>query len=163
MKVDNLRELLIDELRDLYSAETQLSKALPNLAKHCTGSQLKQAVEHHQKETENQVKRLEQIFQRMNQNPKGKTSESMKGLIEEISVRVNDGGNPQTVDAGIVANAQRIVHHNISAYGTARSFANQLREPEAVRLLEESLKEEKNADATLNRIAESTNQEAKAA
>ncbi len=163
MKVENLRELLIDELRDLYSAETQLTKALPKVAKHASDTQLKQAIEHHLKETENQVKRLEQIFDRLQEKPKGKTCEGMKGLIEEADERISDGGEPQTLDAGLIADAQRVEHYEISAYGSARTFANLLGESEIVRLLEETLKEEKAADAKLNSIAESINVEAKAA
>lgn len=163
MKVENLRELLVDELRDLYSAETQLTKALPKVAKHASDAQLKQAIEHHLKETEGQVRRLEQIFERLQEKPKGKTCNGMKGLIEEADERISDGGEPQTLDAGLIADAQRVEHYEISAYGSARTFAHLLGENEIVRLLEETLKEEKNADATLNRIAESINVEAKAA
>jgi ferritin-like metal-binding protein YciE len=163
MKVENLRELLIDELRDLYSAETQLTKALPKVAKHASNSQLKQAIEHHLKETEGHARRLEQIFERLNEKPKGKTCEGMKGLIAEADERISDGGEPQTLDAGLIADAQRMEHYEISAYGSARTFANLLGESEIARLLEETLKEEKNADATLNRLAEGINVEAKAA
>jgi len=163
MKIENLRELLVDELRDLYSAETQLTKALPKVAKHASDTQLKQAIEHHLKETEGQVRRLEQIFERLHEKPKGKTCNGMKGLIEEADERISDGGEPQTLDAGLIADAQRVEHYEISAYGSARTFANLLHESEIARLLEETLKEEKNADATLNRIAESINVEAKAA
>lgn len=163
MKVENLRELLVDELRDLYSAETQLTKALPKLAKHCTDSKLKEAVEHHLKETENQVRRLEQVFARLDESPKGKTCEGMKGLIEEADERMSDGGDAQTLDAGLIADAQRVEHYEISAYGSARTFANLLGEQEIVLLLEETLKEEKAADAKLNQIAETINVEAKAA
>lgn len=163
MKVENLRELLVDELRDLYSAETQLTKALPKVAKHATDSKLKEAVEHHLKETENHVKRLEQIFQRLDESPKGKTCEGMKGLIEETDERIGDGGDPEAVDAGLIADAQRVEHYEIAAYGSARTFANLLREPEVVRLLEETLKEEKAADAKLSECAQTINIEAKAA
>lgn len=163
MKVENLRELLVDELRDLYSAETQLTKALPKVAKHATDTKLKEAIQHHLKETENHVKRLEQIFQRLDESPKGKTCQGMKGLVEEADERMSDGGDAETLDAGIIADAQRVEHYEISAYGSARTFANLLREPEIVRLLEETLKEEKAADAKLNQCAETINIEAKAA
>lgn len=163
MKVENLRDLLVDELRDLYSAETQLTKALPKVAKHVHDNELKEAIQHHLKETENHVKRLEQIFQRLDESPKGKTCNGMKGLIEETDERMSDGGDKETLDAGIIADAQRVEHYEISAYGSARTFANLLREPEIVRLLEETLKEEKAADAKLNQCAETINVEAKAA
>jgi ferritin-like metal-binding protein YciE len=163
MKVENLRELLVDELRDLYSAENQLTKALPKVAKHCSDSKLKQAVEHHLKETEHHVERLQKIFDRLEESPKGKTCEGMKGLITEADERMKEGGDPQTLDAGIIADAQRVEHYEISAYGTARTFASLLGENELVRLLEQTLKEEKAADAKLNECAESINIEAKEA
>ncbi len=163
MKVENLRELLVGELRDLYSAETQLTKALPKVAKHASESGLKQAIEHHLKETENHVKRLDQVFERLHQIPKGKTCEGMKGLIAEADERLKDGGDHATLDAGIIADAQRVEHYEISAYGSARTFANLLGEHDAVRLLEETLKEEKAADMKLNQLAENINIAAKAA
>ena len=163
MKVENLRELLVDELRDLYSAETQLTKSLPKVAKHASEPGLKQAIEHHLKETENHVKRLEQVFERLHQNPKGKTCEGMKGLIAEADERLKDGGDRATLDAGLIADAQRIEHYEISAYGSARTFANIVGEHEVVRLLEETLREEKAADLKLNQLAENINMEAKAA
>ena len=163
MKVENLRELLIDELRDLYSAETQLTKALPKVAKTATDSELKKAIEHHLKETEGHVQRLEQIFEQIGEKPKGKTCEGMKGLIEEADERISDGGDPATMDAGLIADAQRVEHYEISAYGSARTFANLLGERQIVQLLEATLKEEKAADAKLSSIAEGINVEAKAA
>ncbi|HTX41055.1 MAG TPA: ferritin-like domain-containing protein [Acidobacteriaceae bacterium] len=163
MKIENLRELLVDELRDLHSAETQLTKALPKVAKHVSDTRLKQALEHHLKETDGHVRRLEQIFERLGEKPKGKTCEGMKGLIAETDERISDGGEAETVDAGLIADAQRVEHYEISAYGSARTFANLLGEKEIARLLEETLAEEKNADVTLNRIAESINVQSKAA
>jgi ferritin-like metal-binding protein YciE len=163
MKVENLRALLVDELRDLYSAETQLTKALPKAAKHAHDSKLKQAIEHHLKETEGHVERLEQIFQRLDERPKGKTCEGMKGLISEADERISDGGDPATLDAGLIADAQRVEHYEISAYGSARTFASLLGEQNVVSLLEQTLNEEKAADSKLNQIAQSINVEAKAA
>jgi ferritin-like metal-binding protein YciE len=163
MKVENLRELLVDELRDLYSAETQLTKALPKVAKHCSDKTLKTAVEHHLKETEHHVDRLEKIFDRLEESPKGKTCAGMKGLITEADERMKEGGDPDALDAGIIADAQRVEHYEISAYGTARTFASLLGENEVVRLLEQTLKEEKAADAKLTECAESINVEAKEA
>src|SRR5579875_3363747 len=107
MKVENLRELLVDELRDLYSAENQLTKALPKVAKKATDSELKKAIEHHLKETEGHVQRLEEIFEHLDEKPKGKTCEGMKGLIEETEDRISEGGDAATMDAGLIADAQR--------------------------------------------------------
>lgn len=163
MKVENLRGLLVDELRDLYSAENQLTKALPKVAKHCSDSKLKQAIEHHLKETEGHVERLEKCFERLDESPKGKTCEGMKGLITEADERMKEGGDPATLDAGIIADAQRVEHYEISGYGSARTFAGLLGEKEIVRLLEQTLNEEKAADAKLNQCAESINVEAREA
>ncbi|HTW49185.1 MAG TPA: ferritin-like domain-containing protein [Acidobacteriaceae bacterium] len=163
MKVENLRQLLVDEMRDLYSAETQLTKALPKVAKHATDSKLKQAIEHHLQETEGHVKRLEQIFQRLGEKPTGRTCEGMKGLIAEADERMKDRGNPATLDAGLIADAQRVEHYEIAAYGSARTFAGLLGQHEVAGMLDQTLNEEKAADSTLNQIAQNINVEAKAA
>jgi ferritin-like metal-binding protein YciE len=163
MKVENLRDLLVEELRDLYSAENQLTKALPKVAKTATDSGLKKAIEHHLKETEGHVQRLEQIFEQLEESPKGKTCEGMKGLIKEADERIGEGGEPDALDAGLIADAQRVEHYEISAYGSARTFANLLGEKKIVQLLEATLKEEKAADEKLSSIAEEINVEAKAA
>lgn len=163
MKVENLRELLVDELRDLYSAETQLTKALPKVAKSASDTKLKHAIEHHLKETEGHVERLEQVFKELDESPKGKTCEGMKGLITEAEERIKEGGDSPALDAGLIADAQRVEHYEISAYGSARTFAELCGEKKVVTLLEKTLEEEKNADATLNKIAQSINVEAKAA
>ena len=163
MKNENLRELLVEELKDLYSAENQLTKALPKVAKNVTDPQLKKAIESHLKETEGHVARLEQIFEQLEKSPKGKTCEGMKGLITEADERIKEGGEPAFLDAGLIADAQRVEHYEIAAYGTARTFANLLGEKEIAQLLEATLKEEKAADAKLTSIAESVNVEAKAA
>jgi len=163
MKVETLRELLIDELRDLYSAETQITKALPKLVKASSAPELQQAFELHLEETKNHVTRLEQIFDRLNESPKGKTCEGMKGLLKEGEERVGDGGESEVLDAGIIADAQRVEHYEIAAYGSARTYAELLGEREAVRLLSETLEEEKAADAKLNQVARKVNVGAKAA
>ena len=163
MKNENLRELLVEELKDLYSAENQLTKALPKVAKNSSDPQLKKAIESHLKETEGHVARLEQIFEKLDESPKGKTCDGMKGLISEADERIKEGGEPSVLDAGLIADAQRVEHYEIAAYGSARTFANLLGEKEIVQLLEATLKEEKAADAKLTSIAESVNVEAKAA
>ena len=164
MSVESLQDLFLDELKDLYSAENQLTKALPKVAKNVTDPQLKKAIESHLKETEGHVARLEQIFEQLEKSPKGKTCEGMKGLITEADERIKEGGEPAFLDAGLIADAQRVEHYEIAAYGTARTFANLLGEKEIAQLLEATLKEEKNADATLTKIAEgSVNQHAEAA
>lgn len=163
MKIDTLRALLIDELRDLYSAETQITKALPKLVKASRNPNLRQAFEHHLEETNNHVTRLEQIFQRMNESPKGETCEGMKGLLEEGDDRIKDKGEPEVLDAGIISAAQRVEHYEIAAYGSARTYAELLGEQEAVRLLSQTLEEEKAADSKLTQVARTVNVEARAA
>lgn len=163
MKIETLRELLIDELQDLHSAEQQITKALPKMIKASHNSALRQAFEHHLEETRNHVTRLDQIFKRMNESPKGKTCEGMKGLLKEGEERIKDGGEAEVLDAGIISAAQRVEHYEIAAYGSARTYAELLGDQDAVRLLNQTLEEEKTADSKLNQVARTVNVEAKAA
>ncbi len=163
MKIETLRELFVDELQDLHSAEQQITKALPKLIKASHNPQLKQAFEHHLEETKIHVTRLEQIFNRMDESPKGKTCEGMKGLLKEGEERIRDGGEAEVLDAGIISAAQRVEHYEIAAYGSARTYAELLGDQEAVRLLNQTLEEEKAADSKLNQVARTVNIEAKAA
>lgn len=163
MKIETLRELLIDELQDLYSAETQITKALPKLVKASHDPNLKKAFEHHLEETKNHVSRLEQIFDSMKKSAKGKTCEGMKGLLKEGDERVIEGGEAEVLDAGLISAAQRVEHYEIAAYGSARTYAELLGHRETVRLLEQTLEEEKAADAKLTQVARRVNVEAKAA
>ncbi len=163
MKLETLRELLIEELKDLYSAETQITKALPKLVKASSAPALQQAFEHHLEETKNHVTRLEQIFDRLNESPKGKTCEGMKGLLKEGEERMGEKGEPEVLDAGLIADAQRVEHYEIAAYGSARTYAELLGEREIVGLLSETLEEEKAADTKLTQVAKKVNLEAKAA
>lgn len=163
MKIETLRELMIDELQDLHSAEQQIVKALPRMVKASHNPQLKQAFEHHLEETKNHVTRLEQIFKRMNESPKGKTCEGMKGLLKEGEERISDGGEAEVLDAGIISAVQRVEHYEMAAYGSARTYAELLGDQEAVRLLSQTLDEEKAADHMLTQVARTVNVEAKAA
>ena len=163
MKTETLRELMIDELQDLHSAEQQIVKALPKLVKAAHNPSLKRTFEHHLEETKNHVTRLDNIFKRLGESPKGKTCEGMKGLIKEGEERISDGGEPEVLDAGIISAAQRVEHYEIAAYGSARTYAELLGDREAVRLLSETLEEEKAADAKLTQVARTVNVEAKAA
>lgn len=163
MKIETLRELLVDELKDLYSAEQQITKALPKLVKASHDANLKKAFEHHLEETKNHVARLEQIFKGMDESPKGKTCEGMKGLLREGEERISDGGEDDVFDAGLISAAQRVEHYEIAAYGSARTYAELLGKPDVVRLLSETLEEEKAADAKLNQVARKVNVEAMAA
>jgi ferritin-like metal-binding protein YciE len=154
MKLDNLRKLYIEELRDLYSAENQLLKALPKMAKGAASTELKQAFDNHLEETEGHVERLEEIFEDLDESPKGKTCQAMKGLVEEGSEILEEEGEESVLDAGIIAAAQKVEHYEIASYGTVRTFAELLGEKEAVKLLQQTLDEEGAADEKLNELAE---------
>jgi ferritin-like metal-binding protein YciE len=154
MKLDSLRDLYIDELRDLYNAENQLVKALPKMAKGASTPELQTAIEHHLEETKGQVNRLETIFRELGVNPKGKRCRAMEGLIEEGKDVLDAEGEPSVLDAALIAAAQRVEHYEIAGYGCARTFAQLLGDTNAASLLQETLNEEANADKTLTQIAE---------
>src|SRR5438270_8171187 len=126
MKLDSLKKLYLEELRDLYSAETQLVKALPKMAKGASSDELRQAFESHLKQTKEHVERLDEIFAQLDEKPTGKTCKAMKGLIEEGSEMLEQEGDESVIDAGLIAAAQRVEHYEIAAYGTVRTFANLL-------------------------------------
>src|SRR3984893_14746662 len=154
MKLDNLKKLYIEELRDLYSAENKLLKALPKMAKGAASTELKQAFENHLEETEGHVERLEEIFEDLDESPKGKTCYAMKGLVEEGSEILDKDGEESVLDAGIIAAAQKVEHYEIASYGTVRTFADLLNQTEASKLLQETLDEEGEANEKLNALAE---------
>jgi len=160
-KVTTIEDLFLDEIRDLYDAEKQLTKALPKMAKAATSEELKRALENHLSETETQVERLEQVFEILEQKATGKKCQAMTGLIKEGQEIIASTSDSAVRDAGIIAAAQKVEHYEISGYGSARTFAMLLRHEDAAALLEETLNEEKMADRTLNDIAESqVNEEA---
>jgi ferritin-like metal-binding protein YciE len=154
MKLNTLHELYVDELRDLYNAESQLLKALPKMAKAASSDELKQAFVEHLEQTKGHVNRLEQIFNELDESPKGKTCHAMKGLIEEGSEMLDQDGEESVLDAGIIAAAQKVEHYEIASYGTVRTFADLLNQSEASRLLQETLDEESEANEKLNSLAE---------
>ena len=164
MKLDSLRTLWIEEMKDLYNAENQLLKALPKMAKRATTPELKKAFESHLEETQGHVERLDEIFVKLGKKPTGKTCKAMKGLIEEGSEMMKEDGPDSVIDAGIIAAAQRVEHYEIAGYGVARTFASILGEDEAEDLLQETLDEEGAADEKLTEIAEGiVNEEAEEA
>jgi ferritin-like metal-binding protein YciE len=163
MKLETMKELLLDELQDLYSAETQITKALPKMAKASSSLDLTQAFESHLQETEGHVHRLETIFKHLKESPKGKTCEGMKGLLKEGDERIKDGGESEVLDAGLISAAQRVEHYEIAAYGSARTYAELLGESEIAKLLEKTLEEEKSADQKLTKVAKKVNVKAEAA
>ena len=161
MKLDSLRTLWIEEMRDLYNAENQLLKALPKIAKKASTPELKEAFESHLEETRGHVDRLEEIFQGLGKKPTGKTCKGMQGLIEEGSEMMNEDGPDSVIDAALISAAQRVEHYEMAGYGTVRTFASILGEDEAEDLLQETLDEEGAADEKLTEIAESiVNEEA---
>lgn len=160
MEINSLRELYIDQLRDLYDAENQLIKALPRMAKEASSDELRQAVEEHLEQTRGQAERLEQIFEQLGEKPKGKKCKGMQGVIEEGKETLEEDMEEDTKDAAIIAAAQRVEHYEIAGYGTARTYANLLGENEAAELLEETLNEEKETDQKLTQLAEEINVEA---
>ena len=160
MKIDTLHELFVEELKDLYSAETQITKALPKMAKNASSKELRSAFENHLKETEKQVERLETIFKQLGESPKGKKCKGMEGLIEEGKELMEEDIDDEVLDVGLIAAAQRVEHYEIAGYGCARTYAKLLGINRAVDLLEATLREEKAADEKLTAIAENVNVEA---
>jgi ferritin-like metal-binding protein YciE len=155
MKLDTLEQLYISELRDLYSAENQLIKALPKMAKAASSDELKEAFEKHLEQTRGHVERLEHIFEQLDESPKGKTCHGMKGLIEEGSEMLKEDGEDSVLDAGIIVAAKKIEHYEIAGYGSVRTFASLLGKDEEARLLQSTLDEESETNEILNGLAES--------
>ncbi len=151
---NTLEELLINELRDLYSAETQLIQALPKMEAAASDHQLKDAFATHLKETEEQARRLEKIFSELGEKPSGETCKAMEGLVKESSEYVKAGGNPDVRDAGLIGAAQRVEHYEMAGYGTARSIATRLGLSGIAQVLQQTLDEEAAADEKLTEIAE---------
>src|SRR5436309_2064589 len=161
MKLESLKDLYLEQLKDLYSAETQLVDALPKMADAASSPELKNAFREHLNQTRQHVDRLEQVFRKLDESPKGQTCEGMKGLVKEGEEMIKMKGEPEVIDAGLIAAAQRVEHYEIAGYGTVRTYAELLGDAEAVRLLERTLQEEEETDERLTEIAESrVNQEA---
>jgi ferritin-like metal-binding protein YciE len=160
MQKDSLRQLYVDELKDLYSAETQLVKALPKMAKASSNAQLRQAFEEHLRQTSEQVSRLEQIFEMLDEKPTGKKCLGMEGLVKEGAETMQEEYGDAVMDAALIGAAQRVEHYEIAAYGTVREFAGMLEENDHISLLEQTLEEEKQTDEKLTQLAESINSKA---
>ena len=152
--LETLHDLLVDELKDIYSAERQLVKALPKMARAASSPELKRAIEEHLAVTEEQVQRLEQIFEQIDDTPRGKKCRGMEGLIEEGAEVIDQTGDNDVIDAGLIGAAQKVEHYEIAAYGTARAHAEAMGHDQIARLLEQSLTEEEEADRTLSELAE---------
>jgi ferritin-like metal-binding protein YciE len=159
MEQDSLRQLYVDELKDLYSAETQLVKALPKIAKASSNDELRQAFEEHLEQTKEHVSRLEKIFETLNEKATGKKCLGMEGLVKEGAETMDEDYEDQIMDAALIGAAQRVEHYEIAGYGTVRAFAELLGESEHVSLLEQTLEEEKEADEKLSELAQQINAE----
>ncbi len=155
-KAMTMDQLFLDEIRDLYDAEKQLTKALPKMAKGASSEELRTAFEEHLGQTQGHVKRLEEIFDALGEKGTGKKCAAMQGLIKEGDELMSEMTQGALRDAGLIAAAQKVEHYEISGYGSARTHAQLLGNGEAVSLLDETLSEEKEADRKLNDLAENT-------
>jgi ferritin-like metal-binding protein YciE len=161
LSVETLQELLIDELKDLYSTEKQIVRALPKLAKAASSPDLQQALLNHLEETKGQVARLEQIAEIVGKKLTGKTCVGMKGVLEEGSEVLEDTEKGTIRDAALISASQRVEHYEMAGYGSAREFAKLLGLSDVAQLLDETLAEEKNADKILSTVSKQVNAEAK--
>jgi ferritin-like metal-binding protein YciE len=155
------KELYLDELKDLYNAENQLVKALPKMAKAASSKELRSGFEEHLEQTKGHVRRLERIFEMLNESPKGKKCKGMEGLIEEGSEVMEEDFDGAVLDVALIAAAQRVEHYEIAGYGTVRALAEELGQSEHASLLNETLEEEKRTDEKLTELAKQINAEAK--
>jgi ferritin-like metal-binding protein YciE len=163
MSVETLEDLFTHELKDLYSAETQILKALPKMAKAATNPELKRAFEKHLKQTEEQVQRIETIFDSLEGKPRGKKCVGMEGLLEEGTDLMQEDMPKPLLDTALIGAAQKVEHYEIAGYGTARALVERLGMKDAVRLLQTTLDEEGETDKTLTSIAQRVNSKAEAA
>jgi ferritin-like metal-binding protein YciE len=154
MKLESVRDLLVEELRDLHDAEEQLVEALPKLADAASATQLKNAFTHHLEQTKEHVARLDRVFKSLNEKATGETCEAMKGLVREGEQFVHAKGQPDVRDAGLIGAAQRVEHYEMAGYGTARTLAKRLGMHEVAELLQKTLEEEGEADKKLTAVAE---------
>jgi ferritin-like metal-binding protein YciE len=150
----SLDDLFINLLKDMYYAEKQILKALPMMAKKADSDDLRRAFEHHLKETEGQVVRLERVFALCGLKPSGKSCPAIKGILDEGEEDIKDAKDPDVLDAGMIADAQAVEHYEIARYGTLIAWAGQLGMEDAVRRLEQTLEQEYNADRLLTDLAE---------
>ena len=160
MELDSLRELYIDELKDLYSAENQILKALPRMMKAASSRELQRAFALHEKQTQRQVKRLDRIFKDLDESPRGKKCVGMEGLIEEAKELISEKPEPEVLDAGLISKAQHVEHYEMAGYGTVRNYARLLGHENHAQLLQETLDEEGETDKLLTQLSERINLEA---
>ncbi|MBX3064754.1 MAG: ferritin-like domain-containing protein [Anaerolineae bacterium] len=155
MKLETLQDLLVDHIKDLYSAETQIVKALPKMEKAAGASELQAAFRKHLKQTEEHVRRLEEVSNMLNTKPAGKKCVGMEGLLKEGDELLKEDADPEVLDAGLIAAAQKVEHYEISGYGTARTYAEMLGNQDVASLLQKTLDEEAQTDESLTKLAQS--------
>jgi ferritin-like metal-binding protein YciE len=160
MKENRLRHLFVEELKDLYSAENQLVKALPKMAKASTSEDLRAGFEEHLEQTKEHVVRLEKIFKALGESPNGKKCKGMEGLIKEGGELIEEDPAPEELDAGLISAAQRVEHYEMAGYGCVGAYAKLLGEDQALSLLRQTLEEEKETDRKLTQLAAHINVEA---
>jgi ferritin-like metal-binding protein YciE len=163
MALETLRDLFLNELRDMYHAEKQLVRALPRMAKAADSDELRQAIEKHLGETEEQVQRLERVFKSLGQPARGKRCQGMEGIVEEGKEILEEEGQEPVIDAAIISAAQKVEHYEIASYGCLITYADLLGEGEASRLLKQNLAEEEATDKALTQLAERSINQAAAA
>ena len=160
MKVNRLKHLYIEELKDLYSAENQLVKALPKMAKAATSADLRAGFEGHLEQTKEHVARLEEIFKALGESPNGKKCHGMEGLIKEGGELIAENPAPEELDAGLISAAQHVEHYEIAGYGCVSAYAKLLGEDRTMSLLRKTLEEEKETDKKLTQLSGQINLEA---
>jgi ferritin-like metal-binding protein YciE len=159
-KITNLHEVYVEQLKDIYSAESQLIKALPKMAKAASAPDLKKGFEDHLEQTKEHAARLEKIFEALDEKPTGKKCKAMAGLVEEGAEAIEEDAAPAAKDSMLIAAAQRVEHYEIAAYGTVKAFAKLLGEDEAAEILDETLNEEVETDEKLTTAAGTINAQA---
>jgi len=160
MQMQDLQDLYMHKLQDIYSAEQQGLQAMQQSLDMIQTPELKQGMQMHMEQTQGQIQRLEQIFQKLGQQPGGETNVAMQGLVQEAQKLIQKGGSPEVLEAGLIGCQQAMEHYEIAGYGTARTYAQLLGDQEAAQLLEQTLQEEKMADEQLTQIAGQINVEA---
>lgn len=163
MEMQSLRDLMIDELKDLYSAENQILKALPKMIKKATSPELKKGFEKHLKETEGHVQRLEKICKQLDESPKGKKCKGMEGVIGDGKELMEEDAEPEVMDAGLIGAAQHVEHYEMAGYGCVRTYAELLGLNDIAKLLQQTLDEEKATNEKLTQLAQKINVEAEEA
>jgi ferritin-like metal-binding protein YciE len=153
MEMESLRDLYVEELKDLFSAENQILKALPQMIKKASNPMLKKAFTTHEKQTREHAVRLERIFKELDESPRGKKCHGMEGLLEEAKELIKEKPEPEVLDAGMIAAAQRVEHYEIAGYGTVRTYARHLGYTRQADLLQRTLDEEGQTDQLLTQIA----------